>query len=686
QGQKSQFCSAHKQEGQVDVCNRRCKQAGCSKRPCFGLPGQRPCFCGTHRSAEMVDVISHKCGYPGCSHPTGHEANRVRSKFCDKHKSVGLAGASLLQLAGANVPDSSAPARTGRSPRSHEAADVKPPKGCEYGDPWNSDPGSILPLGNRRDLEEPLPGQMPPGVVACAGGAGNGAGPPPPRRRASYTAPQSSSLLVPEAPYLPDARREAPKRRATISDASVLPSLHSLLYDVPRSHLKRPRDGEYLATSAVASAAYMEVDASPASRPPPAVPRQRSGLARSVFGAGRFGGGPRSGNGGGGGGGGGGSGGGSGGGGGENDSAGSETNGTGGPGAPSAAAAASGQPRPKSQSANQIQSQSQSQSQSQDPDGVGYLVSSPAPDWRRSGLSSLGRAASYDEAREAAGRNGLEAADPAKPRRASAFVNHASTLPPVLTEMGRRDSAVEQRHAAAPAAGRHVPHYSDLLSAKTPSRSVTAFARGNSWSLPFAFGRPPIDTKAGSQEEEGTGSGSGSGAGGEGRGESGRQAAPMFHVMPATAAYGTDLAAPRPRDENPSATASLSEKFGWNGPLRAAEEARGRGGGRRWSVMEQSSSSATAPSPPLEQEGASSSMFVAAWGATPEEEDGNGDAAREQADMADDSTTGNRPSTAMHEGDGGGSGGGGGGRGEHAPFGRTPSRRGQMIWQAPPGG
>ena len=66
----------------MDVCNRRCQQPGCSKRPCFGLPGQRPCFCGTHRSPEMVDVISHKCAYPGCSHPTGHEGNRTRSKFC----------------------------------------------------------------------------------------------------------------------------------------------------------------------------------------------------------------------------------------------------------------------------------------------------------------------------------------------------------------------------------------------------------------------------------------------------------------------------------------------------------------------------------------------------------------------------------------------------------------------------
>lgn len=66
----------------MDVCNRRCQQTGCSKRPCFGLPGQRPTFCGSHRSGEMVDVISRKCGYPGCAQPAGHEAGRVRSKFC----------------------------------------------------------------------------------------------------------------------------------------------------------------------------------------------------------------------------------------------------------------------------------------------------------------------------------------------------------------------------------------------------------------------------------------------------------------------------------------------------------------------------------------------------------------------------------------------------------------------------
>ena len=724
---------------------------------------------------------------------------------------MGLAGASLLQLAGANVVDPSAPARSGRSPRSHQA-DVKPPKGDAYEDPWNSDPGSIFPLGDRRDREEPLPGQMPPSVAA---------GPPPPRRRASYTAPQSSSLFTPGAPFLPDARPEAPKRRATISDASVLPSLQSLLYDVPRGNLKRPRDGEYLKTPAAATG-YMEVDAPPIARPPPAVPRQRSGLARSVFGAGRFGGGARSGSGGGGGGGGGAGGGGSGGGGGgdgsggggggggggEINSAGSETSGKEGPGAPAAASAAteSGQSRPsgmtkmlfsgagrgrqggawgtdgyswsQDKDQNLTQSQNKGQDLDQNPGAAGYLVSSPAPDWRKTGLSSFGRAASYDEAREAAGKNGLDTSDSSKPRRASAFVTHGSALTPVVTEMGRRDSAVEHR-AVAPPTSRHVPHYSDLLSAKNPSRSLTAFTRSNP-RVPFAFGRPPIDAKAGSQEEGGAGSGPGSETGGGRMGESSRHSAPsgggrtalwkksppeewrssdessqgatrapdgrpagraarMFHVMPATAAYGTDLAVPRPPDEKPSATASPSERFGWIGSPRASE-AQGRGGwerqkeveqgaskgregssqpsspsvrtteakpaspedeldqqqqqqqqaaasqegkdgGRRWSVMEPSPAPAMTSSPPRDQEGASS-VFVAAWGATPEE-DGNGDAARQEADVADDSTTGNQQSTSLFGGGGGGDGGGGGG--EHAPSEQTPSRRGQMIWQAPPG-
>ena len=81
----------------MDVCNRRCQHPGCSKRPCFGLPGTRPCFCGTHRSPEMVDVISHKCAYPGCSHPTGHEGNRTRSKFCGEY--IGRGGAEQVPQA-----------------------------------------------------------------------------------------------------------------------------------------------------------------------------------------------------------------------------------------------------------------------------------------------------------------------------------------------------------------------------------------------------------------------------------------------------------------------------------------------------------------------------------------------------------------------------------------------------------
>lgn len=104
---------------------------------------------------------------------------------------------------------------------------------------------------------------------------------------------------------------------------------------------------------------------------------------------------------------------------------------------------------------------------------TGFVMSSPSPDWRRVGLESLGRTASFDEARVAALRQGLDAGNDGRPRRASAFVAHGSSLPPVVTEMGRRCSAVET--CAAPI---RVPHYSDLLSAKAPFRSVTAYSGG----------------------------------------------------------------------------------------------------------------------------------------------------------------------------------------------------------------
>ncbi len=84
----------------MDVCNRRCAHQGCSKRPCFGIPGERPTFCGSHRSPEMVDVISRKCGYPGCgisiSQTSGREAGRVRSKFCgERGRGVVICGIDM---------------------------------------------------------------------------------------------------------------------------------------------------------------------------------------------------------------------------------------------------------------------------------------------------------------------------------------------------------------------------------------------------------------------------------------------------------------------------------------------------------------------------------------------------------------------------------------------------------------
>lgn len=105
---------------------------------------------------------------------------------------------------------------------------------------------------------------------------------------------------------------------------------------------------------------------------------------------------------------------------------------------------------------------------------VGFLTSSPGPDWRKLGIGHTGRVASLDEAQHAAERQGMDGVYSEKPRRGSAFVNEVSALTPLVTEVGRRDSAVESREMLR---ATQAPHYSNLLSASKPVRGLYAFPR-----------------------------------------------------------------------------------------------------------------------------------------------------------------------------------------------------------------
>ncbi|CAM9498490.1 unnamed protein product, partial [Ectocarpus fasciculatus] len=660
EGQKSQFCSAHKQEGQVDVCNRRCQHPGCSKRPCFGLPGQRPCFCGSHRSPEMVDVISHKCAYPGCSHPTGHEANRVRSKFCDKHRSVGLAGASLLQLAGAPAESSASspvPAGTGQN-----AANPPQSEGTTAGGgPWisgNQIRGGGLPVGadGQQPSQAPVQQKHPPAAAQQQ----------PPTRRASFNAPPVAPIIQ---PGLPDLTPQHTRR--TSLPAPLLPSVQSLLDDIPRGGLKRQRE------EGRARQQYDNTDADSATSsssssllPPPGPPEDASGFARpgpglvAVGGSaaeksgGREGGGV--------------------------DESGRDSSSVAADAAsaqartpnkasslfsgPAAAAAAAGSAQ---QQDGERATRRKVWNPHQSPPSTGYVTSSPAVDWRRDGVASLGRAASFDEARMAARKSGMQGEDSSKPRRASAFVTHGSALPPRVIEMQRRDSAFETR--PVPAGARRVPHYSDLLSANASSRSVTAFNGRPGYSPSIKLTHPDAvieeeataGAAAAGEREDGAGAGAPSGGGRPPMPGSGA-AARMFHVMPATAVFAGDLPS-YSRGESPSkGTAAAAAAAAASS---AAQAGGGGGGGRRWSVLDPAGAAA-------KEGGGAAATFVAAWGAPVDEGTGDEDDAPEAATTSavEDRGMGSRRAES-----------GVGNVGEYQAPNRHP-RRGSMMAPAAPTG
>lgn len=52
------FCARHKLPGMMDVRNRRCEHAGCTRQPSYGQEGQRRQFCFTHKREGDVDVKS----------------------------------------------------------------------------------------------------------------------------------------------------------------------------------------------------------------------------------------------------------------------------------------------------------------------------------------------------------------------------------------------------------------------------------------------------------------------------------------------------------------------------------------------------------------------------------------------------------------------------------------------------
>ena len=65
---KPKFCSAHKEEGMVDVKNKTCEFEDCKTIPTYNFEGQKkPKFCSVHKEEGMVNVKSKTCKNEWCS-------------------------------------------------------------------------------------------------------------------------------------------------------------------------------------------------------------------------------------------------------------------------------------------------------------------------------------------------------------------------------------------------------------------------------------------------------------------------------------------------------------------------------------------------------------------------------------------------------------------------------------------
>lgn len=372
----------------------------------------------------------------------------------EKHKSVGLAGASLLQLAGSAVEEpftksrspasgtqDSKPSSPERTSSPELKAEMKPtPSPTNATDNWRE---TRLSQEQLHSVAENEVDGTPPVMVLL-----------PTRRRASFAAPRKE--VEPEP---------APKRRFTLPS---LPSLGSILDDVPKSNLKRPR-----ADSGASRSDGQTCHGSPAPPPAPGGRGSPSATRCLARGAGNSS---------------------------ESDDIPGDGGGSKGVGGNSNSGDSGASPSirkmPTQESCSDMSDISEHPASSKSlagakklfaeknfptwgrgsldrrgSDQAGYLTTSLSPNWRQSGLGALGRAVSFDEARMAAGRDVVEPPQDAKPRRASAFVVETGILSPVVTEVARRDSAFEPR----PTPNRPpITHYSDLLSAGQQFRSITA--------------------------------------------------------------------------------------------------------------------------------------------------------------------------------------------------------------------
>jgi hypothetical protein len=89
---KGIYCTTHKKEGMVNVKSKLCIHIGCKKQPTFNIEGETiGLYCTTHKKDGMVDVKNKTCIHDGCKTiPLFNIEGEIRGLYCTTHKKDGM--------------------------------------------------------------------------------------------------------------------------------------------------------------------------------------------------------------------------------------------------------------------------------------------------------------------------------------------------------------------------------------------------------------------------------------------------------------------------------------------------------------------------------------------------------------------------------------------------------------------
>ena len=89
---KPLYCNSHREEGMINVINKRCIFEGCNKQASFNtLVEKSGLYCNSHKEDGMVNVKSKKCIFEGCNKlSTYNIPGESKGLYCSSHKKDGM--------------------------------------------------------------------------------------------------------------------------------------------------------------------------------------------------------------------------------------------------------------------------------------------------------------------------------------------------------------------------------------------------------------------------------------------------------------------------------------------------------------------------------------------------------------------------------------------------------------------